>query len=128
MIFRFNTQLLFINASWMRDAVLERMRQAKTKPRIVVVDLGMSHDLDIQGLDKLTRLVEDLRDSGIELRLANVHQKVRDMLERGGFAAKVGEDHIYRTLHEAVRDIPSEAKLAEPVQVPNGEELKEESL
>jgi len=29
MIFRLNSQLLFINASWMRDAVLERVRQGK---------------------------------------------------------------------------------------------------
>jgi MFS superfamily sulfate permease-like transporter len=76
----------------------------------------------------LSRLVEDLRDNGIELRLANVHHKVRDMLERGGFAAKIGDDHIYRTLHEAIRDMPSEAKVAEPVQVPNGEEQKREGL
>jgi len=63
----------------------------------------MSNDIDIQGLDKMTRLVEDLRDNGIELRLANIHAKVRDMLRRGGLADKIGEEHIYRTLDEAVQ-------------------------
>jgi SulP family sulfate permease len=78
------------------------------QPRVVVFDFSLSTDLDVQGLDKLSRLTEDLAEIDIELRLANVHQKIRDMIERGGLAAKIGENHIYRTLDEAIRDLPTE--------------------
>jgi sulfate permease, SulP family len=131
LIFRYDAQLIFINASWVRDTLRERVRLADPKPRVVVFDFSLSTDLDIQGLDKLSRLSEDLDELGIELRLANVHQKVRDMLERGGLASKIGENHIYRTLDEATSNLPTEsneARASEPAQVPHDVELERQGL
>jgi MFS superfamily sulfate permease-like transporter len=102
LIFRLDSPLMFVNASWMRERLRERVRAAEPQPRVVMLDMQFSHELDIAGLDKLARIEDDLNESGIELWLANVHFKVSEMLQRGGLAAKIGEDRIYRSLDEAV--------------------------
>jgi sulfate permease, SulP family len=104
LVYRLDAPLLFINAGWMRDALRERLRQLDPRPRVVVIDLEMSGDLDVKGLGTLTQVEADLAESGIELRLANVHGRVLDVLRRGGFAAKIGESRIHRTLESAVND------------------------
>jgi SulP family sulfate permease len=102
LIFRLDSPLMFINASWMRESLREHVRAADPPPRVVLVDMQFSHELDIQGLDKLTRIEDELRESGIELWLANVHYPVAEMLRRGELSAKIGEDHIYQSLDDAV--------------------------
>jgi MFS superfamily sulfate permease-like transporter len=102
LIFRLDAPLLFINATWMRDSLRDRLRRADPPPRVVVIDMQQSSDLDIQGLNKLTQVADDLSEQGIELRLANVHGQVHEMLRRGGLADKIGEARIYRTMAEAV--------------------------
>jgi sulfate permease, SulP family len=101
LIYRLDYPLMFINASWMRESLRERVRAADPSPLIVILDMQFSHELDIQGLDKLTRIEAELRESGIELWLANVHFHVDEMLRRGEVTTKIGEDHIFRTLDEA---------------------------
>jgi high affinity sulfate transporter 1 len=109
LIFRPDVPLIFINAGWLRDSFRERLRQADPPPRVVVIDLQMSADLDIKGLDALTQIADELSERGVELRLANVHAPVQDMLRRGGLATKIGESRIFWTIGEAVRDGDVEA-------------------
>jgi high affinity sulfate transporter 1 len=101
LVVRFEAPLLFVNAGWLRDSLRQRIRETTPPPTIVVLDLQMSADLDIKGLDTLAKLAEELTESGIELRLANVHGHVRDMLRRGGLEAKFGQERISATMEVA---------------------------
>jgi SulP family sulfate permease len=103
-IIRLDAPLLFINATWMRDAVRDRIAQAAVPPRVVVLDLDVSFALDIKGLDVLTGLAKDLGEQGITLWLANVHADAREMLVKGGVAEVIGESHIYQTIDAAIED------------------------
>jgi MFS superfamily sulfate permease-like transporter len=107
LIFRLDAPLMFINATWMRDALHDRMGKAEPPLRVVLLDLGFSSGLDIKGLDVLTGLARDLRQQDAELWLANVHRGVLDVLQRGGLAAEIGESRIYRTIADAVSDFRS---------------------
>ncbi len=102
LILRLDAPLLYMNASWMRDRVRDQIREGDA-PTVVVLDLGMSLELDVTGLDKLTQLHADLSQTGVELRLANVHAGVAAILERSGLGDKIGSERIYRTLNDAVK-------------------------
>jgi SulP family sulfate permease len=102
LIFRLESPLIFINASWMRESLRERVRATDPSPEVVIFDMQFSHEMDIQGLDKLARIEDDLRESGIELWLANVHFEVAEMLRRSGISARIGENRIHQSLPDAV--------------------------
>ena len=104
LIFRLDAPLAFMNASWMRDALREQFAQADPPPRVVILDLEFSADLDIKSLDVLSGLSHDLREQGSALWLANVHQVVREIARHGGLATEIGESHIYHTIDDALVD------------------------
>jgi MFS superfamily sulfate permease-like transporter len=104
LIFRLDSPLMFINATWVRDALRERLGQAEPPARVVLFDLEFSSALDIKSLDVLAGLTTDLQQQGIELWLANVHAGVREMLDRGGLTTRIGDTRFYHTIDEAVVD------------------------
>ena len=61
--------------------------------------------LDIESADTLDRIAESLAESGIELRLAEVHEPVRLILER---AAATGSRSlpVYATMADAQAEGP----------------------
>lgn len=107
LVVRLDSPLLFINAGWVRDSLrarlAERRRTTQTAPDVVVLDLQMSSDLDVNGLNALGRIADEMSDQGIEVHLANVHGRVHDMLRRSGVAAAIGESHIHRDFRPPAR-------------------------
>jgi SulP family sulfate permease len=64
-------------------------------PSVLVLDIAATADLDVATTDMLTALHTDLREAGIELRLAQVRGSVRDRMRRTGLMATIGEDHCF---------------------------------
>jgi SulP family sulfate permease len=95
---RVDGSLFYANAVSIKDRVLELVRSESPPPRVVVLDLSESPDLDVGSADMLDELETAVRRQGIELRLANVHAPAAAMLERSGLAGRV---HIAPTLDEA---------------------------
>ena len=102
LIFRLDAPLIFINATWMRDSLRRRVADAQPPPRVIVVDLRFTPELDIKSLDVLARLAADVRETGAELWLADVRAPVRDMLRRGEAMDAIGESRVFLTVEEAV--------------------------
>ena len=84
-VVRIDAPLFYPNANAVKDQVLALAESA----RVVVVDLGASTELDVQGADTLLELAEELRRSGAELRLANVQPAALDVLRRAGVTDQV---------------------------------------
>ena len=103
LIYRLNAPLLFVNAIWMRDSLNELIRQADPPPRVVVLDMESSSDLDLGGLDVLHSIHRDLEHQKIEVWLANVHHPVRAVLERSERAQALGGSRVFRSLEEATK-------------------------
>jgi hypothetical protein len=78
-------------------------------PRVVVMDIGATSDLDVATTDMLSALHTDLHDSLIELRLAQVRGSVRDRMRRTGLMEVIGERHCY---------LSDEAAIAAPLPGP----------
>jgi high affinity sulfate transporter 1 len=101
MIFRLDAPLLFINASWMRDALREELAKRSSPPEVVLLDLSLSFDLDVKGLDILAKVDEYVREQGGELWLARAHHRVRDMLDRGEAIGTIKKIPRYLTIDDA---------------------------
>jgi SulP family sulfate permease len=82
-----NALLLFMNVRWVRSLVLARATEIADHSRLraVLLDLGMSSNLDIEDVDTPAELRSSLRDEGVHLWLGNVRPRARAALERSGY-------------------------------------------
>jgi sulfate permease, SulP family len=103
--FRPEASLVYINADYVRETVLNRLRAAGPKPmRLVICDLSASPYLDLAGSRMLHELHTELCARGIALRIVGAHGWVRDLLRADGLGEKVGGFDRLVTLHDCVRD------------------------
>ena len=62
---------------------------------------GMS-DIDTTATQQLGELLDDLDAVGIDVSWARVRQPVLDMLERSGLMDRIGQDHVFLEVDDAV--------------------------
>lgn len=102
LVLRPDVALHFVNASVAKDEVARAIAGADPTPRVVILDLSASTDLDVAATDALVELLADLHARGIELRLAHARAGVRDRMRRTGFLAELGEDHVFMSTQQAL--------------------------
>ena len=59
-------------------------------------------DIDTTATQQLGELLDDLDAVGIDVSWARVRQPVLDMLERSGLLDRIGEDHVFLEVDDAV--------------------------
>jgi high affinity sulfate transporter 1 len=89
-VFRPEASLIYVNADYVKDAVLDRVQAAPAGLRLVVCDLSASPYLDLAGSRILHELHGELARRGVGLRIVGAHGAVRDLLRADGLDAKVG--------------------------------------
>lgn len=97
-----NVPLTFVNADVAKDQVMTLVRARPTAPSALVLDISATADLDVATTDMLSALHRDLRERGIDLRLAQVRGSVRDRMRRTGLMGIIGEDHCYLSDEAAI--------------------------
>jgi SulP family sulfate permease len=105
---RFDASLYFANASFFEEAVLKLERD---RPEIAYILVAASsiNDIDASGVETLRNLAERLRQSGVTLVLSGAKQQVREVLERTGTTAVIGERNVYGTDTEAIAALRARA-------------------
>jgi MFS superfamily sulfate permease-like transporter len=86
LVYRVDQPLIYFNVDHVRDDVVERVRAASPRPRLVVLELSLSPRLDLAAVNMLGELEEQLRLLGAELRLAEVHTQALERLRAEGIA------------------------------------------
>ena len=89
-VFRCSGALLYFNVENVRDRFFELLSNRKDEVKLAVFFMGAVPLADMAGVEFLTELHENLKQRGIELRLAEAHGKVREALRRGGFETHYG--------------------------------------
>jgi high affinity sulfate transporter 1 len=92
LVARTDAPLWYGNAVNVEERVVALATAAEPRPHTVVLDLGTSPDLDVQGLDSVAELEATLARDGIALRLTGVHARTRRLLERAGIVPRVPVD------------------------------------
>ncbi|HEX3334153.1 MAG TPA: SulP family inorganic anion transporter [Acidimicrobiales bacterium] len=98
----FASPLWYANAVHFREMVEGALEQAGGPIRLLVVDtIGMS-DLDYTGTSALGRLVDHCAREHIEFGISRSGEHVQRSLRRSGLLDRIGEDHLFPSVDEAV--------------------------
>lgn len=92
--------LFFADAAACKTQIL-RMA-AEPDVSVVVIDLGTTPDIDIDGSDTLTKTAGQLKAGGGRLLLARVDGERLGLLRRAGTLEAVGEENVFVTVRDAV--------------------------
>jgi MFS superfamily sulfate permease-like transporter len=102
-VHRFNADLIFSNSDAFAESVLEMLYRSDPPAQVVVIDCEMMADMDMTGAARFGELVDELRDHGVDVRTARLHGTAREVADRSGLLAEIGDDHVHLTVAEAVR-------------------------
>lgn len=105
----FATPLWYANAAHFRAAIIRARRRAAPATRLVVLDaLGM-YDVDFTGSRVLGQVLDTLERDGIAFAIARAGDHLRRNLAHSGLLERIGADHLYASVDEAVNgDAPAE--------------------
>ena len=98
---RFDGPLFFANASFLEDQITDRMVDNDKLRHIIIVANGIN-DMDASGEEALSLIVDRVRASGVDISLCGVNEAVMAVLERTHLLEKIGEDHVYPTMENAI--------------------------
>jgi sulfate permease, SulP family len=101
-VYRFEAPLIYANAGAFASAVNDLVDAAEPPARALVVDCEVMFGIDYTGTEMLEALVEDMRERGIDVRLARVHGPVLRRLRTSGVLSEVGEHAVFARVQDAV--------------------------
>jgi len=101
-LFRWDAPLFFANAELFHERLLEAVADSPTPVRRVVVAAEPVTSIDVTSADMLAELEHALRESGIELRFAEMKDPVKDKLRRFELMERFGAANFYPTVGAAV--------------------------
>ena len=103
-VVRFDGPLFFANASYLEDQIRNR-RRSKKELKHIIISAGSINDIDSSGEEALSLTVDRVRSAGIDISLSGVNRAVMQVLNRTHLIVKIGEDHIYPTIENAINAI-----------------------
>jgi len=102
MVALFATPIWYANAVRFRDEVSEALAHAPGPVRVFVLDtIGMS-DIDFTGTSAMSQVIDLCEREDIAFGIARSGVHLHDSLRRAGLAARIGEDHFFTSVNEAV--------------------------
>lgn len=100
-VYRFGAPLIYANAGAFGDAARELVAAADRAAHVLVVDCEEMFGIDYTGTEALRHLVEDMRGREVEVRLARVHEAVRERLDASGVFETLGEERLFPRIEDA---------------------------
>jgi high affinity sulfate transporter 1 len=102
LILRFDGTLFFANAHNFVSAARQAVAAADPPPHVVLVDGESINDIDATAVIILREFHEQLKQTGVELRLASIKTHVKEVAQRGGLERAVPPEHFYPSIQTAV--------------------------
>jgi SulP family sulfate permease len=107
LVVRMDAQFYFGNMSFLRDTLRRLERQQVAPLRAVVIDGSSINNLDSSADVALHEVHADYAGRGILLYLTGVKGPVLDVLRRSGLFDKLGADHFFLDVADAVEALES---------------------
>ncbi len=102
LVYRFDAPLFFANSQYYCDRLRLRLEQNPGDEESVVLDFEGIGSLDTTAADALIELHLVLTSLGLTVAIARANRAVRQVMERSGLAARVGDALIFPTINAAV--------------------------
>jgi SulP family sulfate permease len=103
----FATPLWYANAVHFRDEVAGALARAPGTRVLVLDALGMS-DVDFTGSRELGHVLDACDRAHVAVAVARAGDHLDDMLQRSGLEQRIGKDHFYSSVNEAVTALTDE--------------------
>ena len=103
-VVRFDGPLFFANSSYLEEQIRNR-RRSKKDLKHIIISAGSISDIDSSGEEALSLTVDRVRSAGIDISLSGVNRSVMRVLTQTHLIAKIGEDHIYPTIDNAINAV-----------------------
>jgi MFS superfamily sulfate permease-like transporter len=101
----FAAPLYYVNAEHFRTQMSAALGRGGAATRALVLDVVGMHDMDFTGSLVLTRLLDELSARGIGVGMARAGDHLVQNLERAGLLERIGRQHLYPSVDEAVRSL-----------------------
>src|SRR5215469_9761728 len=102
-ILRLDGPLFFANALRFRNEV-RLLFSGSTPPKAILVNLHANFGIDLSATDTLLGLVAEAEKTNTEVLFAELQDPVRQMFRRCGLQDRLGENHLFATVDDAVQD------------------------
>jgi high affinity sulfate transporter 1 len=101
-IFRVEAALLYFNVGNIYLQVWARVKEMGSALKVVIIDLSTSATIDSSGARLIKRLYQNLEARGVQLKVAEAHSEVRDILRLEDIEHLLGHVSRRDTLHDVV--------------------------
>lgn len=98
----FAAPLYFANAAHFRSQLEHALDRGPNRPQLLVLDVLGMHDIDYTGARTLTQLLDQLDRQQITFAVARAGSHLRSNLARAGLLDRIGTDHLFPSVDEAV--------------------------
>jgi SulP family sulfate permease len=102
LIFRPESNLIYFNVDYVRDAIAEQVRAEASQPALVIIDLSAAPHVDLQSAHTLTGLADELTTAGIRVQVVEARSAVRERLRGEGLDARLGGIDRFTSVADAV--------------------------
>ena len=110
----FATPLWYANAVNFREEIARALTRGAGPLRVVVLDAVGMTDVDFTGSRALREVLDDLDRRGIVFAVARAGAHMRESLARSGLLERIGPEHCYLSVGEAVAALGGELADSEP--------------
>ena len=105
-LIRFDGSLFYANAGYLEEKISEIIINTPDLKHIIIVSNGIN-DMDASGEEMLSLIVDRVRSAGYDISFSGIKENVLEVMERTHLDAKIGDDNMFPTMHEAVSTIHS---------------------
>ncbi|MEN0005236.1 MAG: solute carrier family 26 protein [Bacteroidota bacterium] len=102
LIMRFDAQLYFANISFVKETIANEMSRKGEALQAIIINADSTNTVDSSAIQALEDILNDCQKQGIVLYFTGVKGPVRDAMERTQLTQKVGRQHFFMNVQEAV--------------------------
>ncbi|MCP3941715.1 MAG: STAS domain-containing protein [Desulfobacteraceae bacterium] len=103
-VVRFDGSLIFANATYLEDKVLQYIAEKPDLRHVVIASKGIN-DIDASGEDAISILIDTVRGSGRKIAFCGLKEEVLAVMERTHLIDKLGRENIYINTRAALESI-----------------------
>lgn len=104
LVFAPGAPINFTNAFYVRGKLMHAIAAMGEPCHLVVIEANGVIDVDFTGSQIIRQLIPDLRARGTDVALARLEsERAQRTAARAGVIAAIGEDHVFRSVDDAIR-------------------------
>jgi sulfate permease, SulP family len=104
LVFSPGAPINFTNAFYVRGKLMHAIAAMRQPCRLVVIEANGIINFDFTGSQILQEVISELRERGIDVVVARLESETAHRAaERSGLMAKLGEDHVFRSVEDAIQ-------------------------